>query len=330
MNGTCVILTEVMAMYRNVFAVVVSACLSSPMVVAAPIPWLDSHIGNGHYYELIVPRGGITWRNANTAANASSFLGQTGHLLTVNSEAEWQFVTSNFEHQGGTWIGLTDRIVEGQFEWVTKEPLEFEAWARNEPNNAGDEDYVEYQLLDEGWAWNDFRDARDLHSPDFPIGYIVEYPFARPIGDFDPDNALTASDIDLLTVQMNSGSYDPRFDLSADGAVDIADRRLWIEGIKGSYFGDSNLDGEFNSGDFVVVFQGGEYEDDIPRNSTWATGDWNGDFEFGTLDFLIAFQSAGYEAGPRRAVTFVPEPRSNIGFFGLGILMFRSKLRRCQ
>ena len=308
-------------------ALTTSALILTANVVtglAAPVPWLDGQVGNGHYYELVVPRGGITWRHANDAASATSFLGNRGHLVTVNSALEWDFITSNFEHSGGTWIGLTDRIVEGQFEWVTGESLEFEAWGRHEPNNAGNEDYVEFHLSDDGWVWNDFRDQRDLHTAERPIGYIVEYPLDRPAGDFEPDNQLTAADIERLALQMQSSVYNPLFDLSADGAVDIDDLRVWIEEVRGSYFGDANLDGEFNSSDFISVFRGGQYEDGVSNNSNWTTGDWNGDFEFDTRDFLIAFQAAGYEAGPR-AASAVPEPRVSFLALGLAVLLIAPK-----
>ena len=77
-----------------------------------------------------------------------------------------------------------------------------------------------------------------------------------------------------------------------------------------TFFGDSNLDGEFNSGDLVAVFQAGEYENGVAANSTWATGDWNGDTEFDTRDLVFAFRDAGFEAGTRQQELAVPEPNS--------------------
>ena len=64
----------------------------------------------------------------------------------------------------------------------------------------------------------------------------------------------------------------------------------------------------FPSGDFIHVFQAGQYEDDAPGNSTWATGDWDGDGDFSSADFVVAFPSGGYELAPRMAVASVPEP----------------------
>ena len=109
--------------------------------------------------------------------------------------------------------------------------------------------------------------------------------------------------MNLLSAEARSGANGATFDLDGDGLVDDADRTVWVEAsdIGKTYFGDSNLDGEFNSTDFVTVFVAGEYEDGIANNSGWDTGDWNGDAEFDSSDFVTAFISGGYETGPRAA-----------------------------
>jgi hypothetical protein len=89
--------------------------------------------------------------------------------------------------------------------------------------------------------------------------------------------------------------------------------------LKKTYFGDANLDGVFNTSDFVSVFQIGEYEDAAAGNSNWSEGDWNGDADFNSSDFVAAFQDGGFEKGPRAAVAAVPEPTSAV-LFGLGLL----------
>ena len=127
------------------------------------------------------------------------------------------------------------------------------------------------------------------------------------VGDFDSSGALDARDIDLLTEAVLGNSADPSFDVNLDGHVDHDDRREWVETLRATYFGDTNLDGEFSSTDLVGVFQLGEYEDGVAANSTWAEGDWNGDREFDSADFVLAFQFGGYEQGPR-AIAAVPEP----------------------
>jgi hypothetical protein len=70
------------------------------------------------------------------------------------------------------------------------------------------------------------------------------------------------------------------------------------------------MDGEFNSTDFVDVFQGGKFELEEPAG--WEEGDWNGDGRFGSGDFVAAFMDGGYDRGPRPAVIAVPEPTAMV------------------
>ncbi len=129
-------------------------------------------------------------------------------------------------------------------------------------------------------------------------------------GDFDGNGELNAADIDLLSAEVAGGMNPPAFDLNNDGLVNNDDRDVWVEDLASTYYGDSDLSGTFDSGDFVAVFQQGEYEDGVAGNSGWASGDWNGDTEFDSGDFVSAFQAGGYELGPRGAVSAVPEPGS--------------------
>ena len=139
-------------------------------------------------------------------------------------------------------------------------------------------------------------------------------------GDFDNDGLLTAADIDALTAQILAGSSDLAFDVNLDGTVNADDRSAWVEGLKKTYFGDANLDGEFSSADLVDVLAAGEYEDAMPLNSGWATGDWDGDGDFTTSDFVTALSGGGYEVGPRAAVAAaVPEPCSAV-LLAIGLL----------
>ena len=58
--------------------------------------------------------------------------------------------------------------------------------------------------------------------------------------------------------------------------------------------GDVNGDGIFGSADLVEILAAGQYEDDLPSNSTFETGDFNGDGEFDSSDLVYAFQVGIY------------------------------------
>src|SRR5690348_3891429 len=61
-------------------------CLSR----SAPIQWP----ANGHYYELVLTN--ITWPDALAAASSNTFAALIGHLATVTSSAENEFILTNF------------------------------------------------------------------------------------------------------------------------------------------------------------------------------------------------------------------------------------------
>ena len=110
--------------------------------------------------------------------------------------------------------------------------------------------------------------------------------------------------IDELSEAIRNESTNHNYDLNQDRVVDAKDRTHWITHVAKSVYGDSNLDGIFNSADLIFVFQTGQYEDTIPLNAQWATGDWNGDGDFSSADFIVAFQAGTYQTSVRS----VPEP----------------------
>jgi hypothetical protein len=172
-------------------------------------------------------------------------------------------------------------------------------------------------VLDEIAVWDTaLSDAQILAHFQAALGGGV-------LGDFNANGNLDAGDLDLLADAM--ATNDLAFDLNGDNVTNVADRRLWIEDLKNSYMGDSNLDGEFNSSDLVNVFTAGKFETGSP--ATWSEGDWTGDKVFNSSDFVEAFQGGGYEIGPRGAVAAVPEP-GTLGSLCLGFLGFLRMWRR--
>ncbi|MCA9198863.1 MAG: chitobiase/beta-hexosaminidase C-terminal domain-containing protein, partial [Planctomycetales bacterium] len=90
-----------------------------------------------------------------------------------------------------------------------------------------------------------------------------------------------------------------QLDLTAWGSANSWRASSQIGGSPGSASlvpGDANGDGLFNSTDLVLVFQAGEYEDNIDGNSAYSEGDWNGDGDFNTSDLVFAFQAGTYSS----------------------------------
>ena len=88
--------------------------------------------------------------------------------------------------------------------------------------------------------------------------------------------------------------------------VDGDDLTAWVKDLKRTWFGDADLDLEFNSGDLVQVFAAGKYE--RSNEAGWAEGDWEADGMFTSSDMVAAFVDGGYEQGLRTDALAVPEP----------------------
>ncbi len=66
-----------------------------------------------------------------------------GHLATINSQEENDYVYQLLTGIGKVWIGLNDVAEEGEFVWVSGDTSVYRNWDTGEPNNIGNEDYIE-------------------------------------------------------------------------------------------------------------------------------------------------------------------------------------------
>jgi hypothetical protein len=126
-------------------------------------------------------------------------------------------------------------------------------------------------------------------------------------GDFDGDGNIVVADVELLCAAIRMGGQLADFDVTQDGLLDSLDLDAFLRDLAHTSYGDTNLDGTFNSADLVAVFVSGEYEDGIPRNSTWTDGDWDCDGDFGTGDLVRAFQAGRYTVAAIRAHALDPQ-----------------------
>ena len=137
------------------------------MAQAAPIQWSV----NNHWYEAIAFTG--TWDQANTDVQSKTYNGMQGHLATLTSADENNFVWSQFK-TNKYWLGgyQTDNTAEpdGNWAWVTGETWSYTNWVLGEPNDGhyGEaEDHLHF--WDNNGTWN------DLHNSSTTGGYVVEY-----------------------------------------------------------------------------------------------------------------------------------------------------------
>jgi hypothetical protein len=197
---------------------------------------------NGHSYYRST--GTATWTTARANCAAMG-----GYLVTITSAAEQSFI---FNIWPSGWIGLTDEVTEGTWRWVTGETYSYKNWNSGEPNNAGNEDYV--QFVSNG-RWNDLPNNVSLPYV-LEFNYVVTTSswtlyktiYTNSVGyysiseAYDPSKeyyiqidaptrvqAYTNTDIQSISniilgkTTINGLSYH-RFDLNDDGRITIADK----------------------------------------------------------------------------------------------------------
>lgn len=154
------------------------------------VQWSVADGGNGHYYQLVGdyldPDQRWSWEDANTMAESLTYLGLQGHLVTVTSAAENQFLIDTFHTANPypTWLGFTDSEAFGGTEsfgqpnpqvdgwvWVTGEAVTFTGWFPGSPENTNNEDFaVMGAAQGDHHLWNDVQSGSGGHAP-----FFVEY-----------------------------------------------------------------------------------------------------------------------------------------------------------
>lgn len=119
--------------------------------------------------------------------------------------------------------------------------------------------------------------------------------------DFDGNGVVDVADIDLLGIEVATGTNTPIFDLTGDGLVTDADLVEFLTQTN-RLRGDANLDGEVVFDDFLVLAENFGNAD-----RKWSEGDFVPDGEV-TFDDFLAF-SANF--GRLATASPVPEPSTH-------------------
>lgn len=158
-------------MFKTVSLAAAGALLATA-AGAAPVKWSAAQGGNDHYYEFINSR--VTASAALAAAEAATYMGRQGHLVTITSAAEQAFLNGLNTSNTRYWLGGSDRETEGVWKWISGPEAGqlmdniFTNWAPNEPNDyRTGEDYMTGWWRSSG-QWNDLKNGSSVR-------YIIEY-----------------------------------------------------------------------------------------------------------------------------------------------------------
>ncbi|HOB76148.1 MAG TPA: lectin-like protein [Phycisphaerae bacterium] len=191
--------------------------------------WKRSPI-NGHYYRLT--GWSMTWSEAERSARR---LG--GHLVTLRSAAEEQWLISRLGFETNLWSGFNDVISEGVWSWTSGEPVLYTRWGAGEPNGG----ILENGMLFYTW-WGDFKSWVDRPISERYLGVIERTSLPELVrADWDKDGDVDLNDLDLFDICL-TGPAVPLMkgcasrDLDGDGDVDqddfgLAQRCLSGEGV---------------------------------------------------------------------------------------------------
>ncbi|MGN0396325.1 MAG: lectin-like protein [Coprococcus sp.] len=112
----------------------------------------------GHYYQL------VTTKTKYGQAELKSEL-QGGHLVTITSQAEQDFV---YSLTGGSNIWIGADYQNGKWSWVTGESFKYTNWREKQPSNPSKEHYAQFWS---GWGvkgeWDDCTDRENM--------YVIEW-----------------------------------------------------------------------------------------------------------------------------------------------------------
>ncbi len=182
--------------------------------------WSSAVGGNDHIYEFI--NSDVTWDAARAMAASQAIADETGYLVSVNTQAEFDFVTSHMNlisvgwNARTIWVGASDATTEGTFRWVDgpEAGTEFIETDWGWPNGysgwtAGDDylcidfaaSHYYFLTLDQEWFAGGMRTNQNSSAYSRTYagnGYVIEYggipvPNAAPLAGSDVTTSVLES-----------------------------------------------------------------------------------------------------------------------------------------
>jgi len=208
------------------------------------IEWTDSS-GTTHYYRL--SDSALAYSDAFSAAESSQYSGLSGHLVTITSAEEQQFIEQNasvlgFDSNTFLWMGLertvsptasqTQPNSSDEILWVTGEQFEYENWVEPAGVNGPFWDLDREYAAITGTDTEPFRETFEWiwYVPTNELNYIIEYEQGRLSGVYF-DGSLVGTGTPyfgeegagtiLLTLSPDSQSSSKTVKLIDGGGIDI-------------------------------------------------------------------------------------------------------------
>ncbi len=138
------------------------------------------------------------------------------------------------------------------------------------------------------------------------------------LGDFNGDGSLGVADLNLLSGEVRRGGGDLAFDLTDDGQVNQQDRRIWVEDVFGTLFGDADLNKEVAFADFLAL------SSNFGLVGGWTKGDFDGS---GTVQFPAVLLLSSNFGKSATVTAAVPEPGAGLMLI-VGLACFVDCARR--
>lgn len=213
-------------------------------------------------YELVNKEANLNWTDAKAEADARDQADPINdhYLSTITSEYEQDVISFQIGQVGiNAWLGGNDTAVEGEWRWTEgPEGLEdsgngrlfwqgkssgsavggaYENWGNNEPNNAGNEDYLQISqaVQPDGSVgkWNDLRNTNSSGATYQPRGYVLETDQGKLLGVM-PQSNIQLENVSL--VPFYSSNYINLEDIEAavDAQSKLESTMEILQGQKGN------------------------------------------------------------------------------------------------
>lgn len=182
---------------------------------------------NNHRYQVV--KESVTWQEAKKRCEAAG-----GHLVTITSAEENEFVTGLLSSYTRYWIGLSNGLLKDIWRWVTNETSNYSNWEIKEPDNYYKNEYYVYYY---NGKWIDANDKVPHYYicewDDYIISDIIANDNPFELGKHNNNFIHTnledypgAGFVDLKDYHISERLYDKLVKSSSDGEKDLIKRKM--------------------------------------------------------------------------------------------------------